>query len=92
MFLATTGLLQPDTPTAQQLTDGTRCPERGASLFRVLTFSWLNPLLVLGQQTALKHEHLYEMRPEDHTAVTFELLSDAWAKEPVMSLRACDCV
>ncbi|GAB5588211.1 hypothetical protein Unana1_03111 [Umbelopsis nana] len=57
------------------------CPEATANIFSRLTFSWMTPLMKLGYKQPLLMEDLWNLKPEDQSAVISERFEQNWDRE-----------
>lgn len=57
------------------------CPEATANIFSRLTFSWMTPLMKLGYKQPLLMDDLWNLKPEDQSAVIAERFEQNWEKE-----------
>ncbi|KAF7289947.1 NUC153 domain-containing protein [Mycena indigotica] len=70
------GTMPPPPPTS--LDAAKVSPFVSASLFSVLTYSWITPLMVLGFQRTLQVGDLWKMGPEQEAGYLTEKLNAAW--------------
>ena len=63
------------------LIDDEECPVEYATVFSLLTFSWMTPLMRHGYKQFLTEEDLWNMAKGDSTASTGEAFEEAWQHE-----------
>ena len=63
------------------LGDEDECPIEYADIFSVLTFSWMTPLMKYGYKEYLTQDDLWNLRREDTTKATGDVLEQMWADE-----------
>jgi ATP-binding cassette, subfamily C (CFTR/MRP), member 1 len=59
------------------LGDENRCPVEYATIFSVLTFSWMTPMMKYGYKEYLTEDDLWNPRKEDKTQSTGSAFDDA---------------
>ncbi|KAK4204424.1 P-loop containing nucleoside triphosphate hydrolase protein [Triangularia verruculosa] len=64
--------------TYEALVDEEECPVEYATVFSLLTFSWMTPLMKYGYSTFLTEEDLWGLSKPDTTRATGEAFSTAW--------------
>lgn len=57
------------------------CPAEHATIFSLLTFSWMTPLMRHGYSTYLTESDLWGLVSSDRTAVTGRTFEEAWDRE-----------
>lgn len=65
----------------QALIDGEECPMEYATVFSLLTFSWMTPMMKQGYSEYLTEEDLWGLSKNDQTSSTSEAFEKAWAYE-----------
>jgi ABC-type multidrug transport system fused ATPase/permease subunit len=74
--------LWPKKPSAYEaLVDNEECPVEYATIFSLLTFSWMTPLMKYGYSQFLTEEDLWALAKNDTTKSTGEAFEDAWQHE-----------
>lgn len=61
--------------------EGEECPYEYASVFSVLAFSWMTPLMKFGYKHFLTQEDLWNLRDADATRTTTINFEDSWDRE-----------
>lgn len=64
--------------TYEALVDEEECPVEYATVFSLLTFSWMTPLMKYGYSTFLTEEDLWGLSKTDTTKATGEAFATAW--------------
>lgn len=64
--------------TYEALVEGGECPLEYATVFSVLTFSWMTPLMKQGYKQYLTEEDLWGLTTKDTTKSTGEAFDEAW--------------
>ncbi|KAL2137148.1 hypothetical protein VTI74DRAFT_7695 [Chaetomium olivicolor] len=67
--------------TYSALVDEEECPVEYATVFSLLTFSWMTPLMKYGYSTFLTEEDLWGLSKKDSTKNTGEAFEKAWQHE-----------
>ncbi|KAI0956120.1 hypothetical protein AcV7_006609 [Taiwanofungus camphoratus] len=70
----------PPSPAPDSLNDATVIPMVNASIFSILSYAWINPLMVLGYQRTLQATDLWKMDETRESGVLGAKLDDAWAR------------
>ena len=70
----------PPPPPPPSLDEAQVIPIVNASFLSILTYSWLNPIMVLGYQRALQASDLWKMDPSREAEPLCAKLDRAWAK------------
>ncbi|KAK1756041.1 P-loop containing nucleoside triphosphate hydrolase protein [Echria macrotheca] len=65
----------------EALVDEAECPVEYATVFSLLTFSWMTPLMKHGYSQYLTEEDLWGLAKKDTTKVTGEAFNKAWEHE-----------
>ena len=74
--------LVPRKPSAYEaIGDADECPLEHASVFSVLTFSWMTPMMKYGYTSYLMEDDLWNLRKRDATRTTADTFGDAWKHE-----------
>ena len=63
------------------LGDAQECPYEYASVFSVLAFSWMTPMMKYGYKNFLRQDDLWNLRKGDCAETTSEKFSEAWKLE-----------
>ncbi|KAM3473295.1 hypothetical protein MY5147_004840 [Beauveria neobassiana] len=63
------------------ITDEDECPVEYATVFSMLTFSWMTPMMRFGYKTFLTEDDLWALAKADKTSTTGQRFSDAWDQE-----------
>ena len=63
------------------LDDDVECPIEYATVFSILTFSWITPLMKLGYSKFLTEDDLWNLAKRDTTKVTGSAFDEAWQYE-----------
>ena len=63
------------------LGDEDECPIEYADVFSILTFSWMTPMMKYGYREFLTQDDMWNLRTEDTTRVTGDIMEEAWAVE-----------
>ena len=61
--------------------DENRCPMEESSIFSVLTFGWMTPLMKHGYNKFLNEDDLWNLRKKDTTRYAEGQFTEAWEKE-----------
>jgi ATP-binding cassette, subfamily C (CFTR/MRP), member 1 len=61
------------------LGDEDECPIEYASIFSILTFSWMTPMMKFGYKEFLTQDDLWNLRKRDTTRATSTTFDEAWA-------------
>ena len=61
--------------------DENKCPMEESSIFSVLTFGWMTPLMKHGYNKFLNEDDLWDLRKKDTTRYTEGQFTEAWEKE-----------
>ena len=61
--------------------DEYECPTEHATVFSILTFGWMTPIMRRGYTKYLTQEDLWDLREKDSTTVTESKFSEAWARQ-----------
>ncbi|SPQ22876.1 ebef6632-866d-439f-84cd-3a4a4182fd09 [Thermothielavioides terrestris] len=67
--------------TYEALVDEEECPAEYATVFSLLTFSWMTPLMKFGYSTFLTEEDLWGLPKKDTTKATGDAFEKSWAYE-----------
>ena len=67
-------------PPKQSLDDARIIPEATASLFSLITFSWMSPLLALGYARPLEATDLYKLQTERGAAYIADRITESFAR------------
>jgi ABC-type multidrug transport system fused ATPase/permease subunit len=67
--------------TYEALVDEEECPVEYATVFSLLTFSWMTPLMKFGYSTYLTEDDLWGLSKEDKTKTTGEAFEIRWQRE-----------
>ncbi|KAL2016276.1 hypothetical protein VTK56DRAFT_3904 [Thermocarpiscus australiensis] len=67
--------------TYEVLVEEDECPVEYATVFSLLTFSWMTPLMKYGYSTFLTEEDLWGLSKKDTTKATGEAFGKAWEHE-----------
>jgi hypothetical protein len=65
----------------EALVDPDECPVEYATVFSILTFSWMTPLMKYGYSTFLTEDDLWGLSKKDATKSTGEAFDKAWKHE-----------
>jgi len=65
----------------EALIDEEECPAEYATVFSLLTFSWITPLMKYGHKQYLTEENLWGLVRKDRTSETGKAFEDAWEYE-----------
>lgn len=65
----------------EALVDEEECPVEYATVFSLLTFSWMTPMMKFGYKTYLTEEDLWGLSKKDQTSSTGDAFEKAWAYE-----------
>lgn len=65
----------------QALIDEEECPVEYATVFSLLTFSWMTPMMKFGYSEYLTEEDLWGLSKDDQTSQTGDAFEKAWAYE-----------
>jgi ATP-binding cassette subfamily C (CFTR/MRP) protein 1 len=65
----------------QALEDEDECPIEYATVFSILTFSWMTPMMAYGYKKFLTEEDLWNLAKRDTTKATGESFQKAWEYE-----------
>eukprot|EP00039_Didymoeca_costata_P001605 m.53694 g.53694 ORF g.53694 m.53694 type:complete len:1509 (-) comp10879_c0_seq1:1965-6491(-) len=57
------------------------CPENSAGLLSIVSFSWLNPIMVLGYKKPLEDEDLFALNEEDQAPPVRKKFQAAWQEQ-----------
>jgi hypothetical protein len=63
------------------LGDDEECPSEYATIFSVLTFSWMSPMMKYGYKQYITEDDLWNLAQRDTTRVTGDVFQDAWNYE-----------
>jgi ATP-binding cassette, subfamily C (CFTR/MRP), member 1 len=63
------------------LGDDDECPIEYATVFSILTFSWMTPMMKLGYKKYLTEDDLWNLAKRDTTKATGEAFDEAWSYE-----------
>lgn len=63
------------------LGDEDECPIEYATVFSILTFSWMTPMMKYGYKQYLTEDDLWNLAKRDTTKATFDSFEDAWNYE-----------
>jgi len=61
--------------------DEYECPTEHATVFSILTFSWMTPIMKHGYTKFLTEEDLWDLRDKDGATTTERKFSEAWARQ-----------
>jgi ATP-binding cassette subfamily C (CFTR/MRP) protein 1 len=61
--------------------DQYECPTETATVFSVLTFDWMTPMMKMGYKKFLTEEDLWDLRAEDSTSYTERRFTKAWERQ-----------
>jgi hypothetical protein len=67
--------------TYEALVDEEECPVEYATVFSLLTFSWMTPMMKFGYSAYLTEEDLWGLSKEDKTKTTGEAFETRWQRE-----------
>jgi ABC-type multidrug transport system fused ATPase/permease subunit len=67
--------------TYEALVDEEECPAEYATVFSLLTFSWMTPLMKYGYSTFLTEDDLWGLSKKDTTKATGDAFEKAWQHE-----------
>ncbi|KAF8585441.1 ABC protein [Ramaria rubella] len=70
----------PPPPPPESFSSATLIPLVHASLFSILTYTWITPIMTLGYQRALQATDLWKMDPDREAATLGRKLDAAWAR------------
>lgn len=65
----------------QALEDDEECPVEYATVFSILTFSWMTPMMRYGYKKFLTEDDLWNLAKRDTTKATGEVFTRAWERE-----------
>ncbi|THV02862.1 ABC transporter [Dendrothele bispora CBS 962.96] len=71
---------KPPPPPKASIDDAELTPEATASLFKIITFEWLTPLLSLGYQRPLEDSDLYKLQDERAAARIGEIILESFER------------
>ena len=63
------------------LGDEDECPIEYASIFSILTFSWMTPMMKYGYKVYLTQDELWNLRKRDTTRATSEAFDEIWEQQ-----------
>ena len=61
--------------------DQYECPTETATIFSILTFDWMTPMMKMGYNKFLTEEDLWDLRAEDSTNYTEHWFNKAWERQ-----------
>jgi hypothetical protein len=67
--------------TYDALGDDDECPSEYATIFSILTFSWMTPMMQDGYKRYITEDDLWNLATRDTTKVTGDIFQDAWDYE-----------
>ncbi|XP_010843445.1 PREDICTED: multidrug resistance-associated protein 1-like isoform X2 [Bison bison bison] len=66
----------------QRVTEAQRCsPEKSASFFSKMTYSWFSRIIILGYKKPLEREDLFELNEGDSSYIVCPIFEKQWRKE-----------
>ncbi|XP_068825784.1 multidrug resistance-associated protein 1-like [Capricornis sumatraensis] len=66
----------------QRVTEAQRCsPEKSASFFSKMTYSWFSRIIILGYKKPLEREDLFELNESDSSYIVCPIFEKQWRKE-----------
>ncbi|XP_025138146.2 multidrug resistance-associated protein 1 isoform X3 [Bubalus bubalis] len=66
----------------QRVTEAQRCsPEKSASFFSKMTYSWFSRIIILGYKKPLEREDLFELNEGDSSYIVCPVFEKQWRKE-----------
>ena len=74
-------LVPKKTSSYHALEDEEECPIEYATVFSILTFSWMTPMMKYGYKKYLTEDDLWNLAKRDTTKATGEAFNDAWEWE-----------
>lgn len=80
-FALVWGWLAPKAGDYAVLQDREGNPSEQATMFSLLSFSWMTPMLKHGYKQQLTEDDLWDLAEADSTRVTAEIFNDAWTLE-----------
>lgn len=67
--------------TYDALGDEDECPSEHATIFSILTFSWMSPMMKHGYKQYITEDDLWNLAKQDTTRATGDVFQDAWNYE-----------
>jgi len=67
--------------TYDALGDDDECPSEHATIFSILTFSWMSPMMKHGYKQYITEDDLWNLAKQDTTRATGDMFQDAWNYE-----------